>query len=150
MRGERLIERQILQLKEAGIEDITIVLGYKKDMFAYLEDKYGVRLLFNPAYNIKNNIESLRVARSHIRNSYICVCDNYFAENPFHRYEYRSFYAGYSSSDPEDEFTAHIGPDGRIQLATVVFSKVAAKLKYDRKRERHPSPRVPFRYIKRT
>lgn len=115
VRGERLIERQILQLQEAGISDITIVLGYKKDMFAYLEEKYGVRLLFNPAYNIKNNIESLRVARDHIRNSYICVCDSYFTENPFHRYEYRSFYAGYASSNPEDEFTAHIGAGGRIE-----------------------------------
>ena len=115
VRGERLIERQILQLREAGISDITIVLGYKKDMFFYLEEKYGVRLLFNPAYNVKNNIESLRVARDHIRNSYICVCDSYFSENPFHSYEYSSFYAGYSTSDPEDEFTAHIAGDGRIE-----------------------------------
>ena len=115
VRGERLIERQILQLREAGISDITIVLGYKKDMFFYLEEKYGVRLLFNPAYNVKNNIESLRVARDHIRNSYICVCDSYFSENPFHSYEYSSFYAGYSTCDPEDEFTAHIAGDGRIE-----------------------------------
>ena len=116
VRGERLIERQILQLQEAGVTDITIVLGYKKDMFAYLEEKYGVRLLFNPAYNVKNNIESLRVARDHIRSSYICACDSYYTENPFHRYEYRSFYTGYSSSsNPEDEFTVHIGADGRIE-----------------------------------
>ena len=114
VRGERLIERQIQQLQEAGIGDITIVLGYKKDMFAYLEEKYGVRLLFNPAYNIKNNIESLFVARAHIANSYICVCDSYFVENPFHRYEYRSFYAGYCTNSPEDEFYAHIDADGRI------------------------------------
>ena len=45
VRGERLIERQIQQLQEAGVRDITIVLGYKKDMFAYLEEKYGVRLV---------------------------------------------------------------------------------------------------------
>ncbi|MBR0040053.1 MAG: NTP transferase domain-containing protein [Oscillospiraceae bacterium] len=121
VRGERLIDRQILQLQEAGITDITVVLGYKKELFAYLEEKFGVRLLFNPAYNVRNNIESLCVAREHIRNSYICVCDSYFTENPFHRYEYRSFYAGYSASDPVDEFTAHLGPDGRIEKIDAGF-----------------------------
>lgn len=114
VRGERLIERQILQLREAGVDDITVVLGYKKDSFAYLAEKFGVRLVFNPAYNVKNNIESLRVAKEYIRSSYVCVSDCYFTENPFHRYEYRSFYAGYSSSTPEDDFYAHIGPDNRI------------------------------------
>ena len=114
VRGERLIERQILQLKEAGIEDITVVLGYKKDMFAYLEEKYGVRLLFNPAYNVKNNIESLLVAEKYLGNTYICVCDSYFVENPFHRYEYRPFYAGFSTGKAEDEMYAHIDDSGRI------------------------------------
>ena len=34
VKGEVLIERQICQLKEAGIEDITLVVGYKAEMFA--------------------------------------------------------------------------------------------------------------------
>ena len=103
VRGERLIERQIQQLQEAGIQDITVVLGYKKDMFEYLEEKFGVRLLFNPAYNVKNNIESLLVAKEHIGSSYICVCDSYFTENPFHMYEFRPFYAGFSTGETENE-----------------------------------------------
>ena len=37
VRGEVLIERMIRQLKEAGIEDITIVVGYMKETFFYLE-----------------------------------------------------------------------------------------------------------------
>lgn len=48
---------------DAGIQDITIVVGYKKEMFAYLQDKYPVKFIFNPLYNVKNNIESLYVAR---------------------------------------------------------------------------------------
>ena len=114
VRGERLIERQIRQLQEAGIGDITVVLGYKKSMFSFLEEKYGVRLLFNPAYNTKNNIESLLVAGDHLNNSYVCVCDSYFVENPFHRYEYRSFYAGFSTGEKKNEMYAHIDPQGRI------------------------------------
>ncbi len=114
VRGERLIDRQILQLQEAGIKDITIVLGYKKDAFAYLHEQYGVRLVFNPAYNVKNNIESLLVAKEYIKNSYICVCDSYYIENPFHLYEYDTFYSGYSTSRTEDEMYAHIDAENRI------------------------------------
>ena len=33
VRGEILIERQIRQLKEAGISDITIVVGFKAEQF---------------------------------------------------------------------------------------------------------------------
>ena len=114
VRGERLIERQIQQLQEAGIRDITVVLGYKKDMLLYLEGKFGVRLIFNPAYNVKNNIESLIVCRKHIQNSYICVCDSYFIENPFHQYEFCSFCAGYFTDLAQDEFFAHIDGEGQI------------------------------------
>ena len=114
VRGERLIERQIQQLREAGIQDITVVLGYKKEMFSYLEEKYHVRLLFNPAYNVKNNIESLLVAKKYLKNSYICVCDSYYLENPFHQFEYRSFCSGYSSDKSENEMYAYINADNRI------------------------------------
>ena len=114
VRGEKLIERQILQLQEAGINEITVVLGYKKDMFSYLKDKYGVKLLFNPSYNVKNNIESLLVAKEQLKNTYVCVCDSYFIENPFHQFEYRSFYAGYSTNCKENEMYVHIDQNSRI------------------------------------
>lgn len=39
--GSTLIERQISQLKEAGIEDITVVVGYKQEMYYFLESKWG-------------------------------------------------------------------------------------------------------------
>lgn len=94
VKGERLIDRQIKQLQEAGISDITVVLGYKKEMFFYLREKYGVKFIFNSSYNIKNNIESLYLAKKELKNTYVCSCDNYFVENPFNQYEYQSFYAG--------------------------------------------------------
>ena len=56
VKGEKLIERQIQQLQEAGIKNITVVIGYKKEMFYYLEDKYGVKFIINDTFNIKNNI----------------------------------------------------------------------------------------------
>lgn len=114
VKGERLIDRQISQLIEAGISDITVVLGYKKEMFEYLKDKYGIKLIFNPAYNIKNNIESILRAKTALRNTYICTCDSYFIENPFNQFEYQAFYAGFSTSEQENEMYAQIDADGRI------------------------------------
>lgn len=51
--GERMIERQIRQLHEAGVYDITIAVGYLKEKFEYLIDKYDVKLLYNPEYSCK-------------------------------------------------------------------------------------------------
>ena len=48
--GEVLIERQIRQLKEAGITDITVVVGYKAELFRYLKEKYDVSLVHNDDY----------------------------------------------------------------------------------------------------
>ena len=53
--GERMIERQISQLHEAGIMDITIVVGYLKEKFEYLIDKFGVKLLYNQNTTIRTH-----------------------------------------------------------------------------------------------
>ena len=114
VRGEKLIERQIRQLLDAGITDITIVLGYKKEMFFYLQDRYPVKFVINPEYNRKNNIESLYRAREALKNTYICVCDSYFIENPFNAYEYEPFYAGYQSDIKEEEMYCRCDDGRRI------------------------------------
>ena len=49
VRGEVLIERQIRQLKEAGVEDISVVTGFMKERFEYLIDEFGVDLIINNA-----------------------------------------------------------------------------------------------------
>ena len=114
VKGERLIERQIQQLKAAGIDDITVVLGYKKEMFFYLKEKYGVKFIINDAFNIKNNIESLYLARNELKNTYVCVSDSYFVENPFNRFEYQTFYAGLSVSEAVNELYVDTDGDGKI------------------------------------
>ena len=93
VRDEVLIERQIKQLKEAGVNNITLVLGYKKELFFYLIEKYNVNIVINSEYNKKNNIESIYLAKDYISNTYICSCDDYFTKNPFEEYEYTTFYA---------------------------------------------------------
>ena len=72
VRGEVLIERQIRQLREAGISEIVIVVGYRKEDFSYLTEKYGVILVENPDYLTRNNNSSIFAARKYLKNSYIC------------------------------------------------------------------------------
>ncbi len=93
VKGEVLIERQIRQLREAGIEQIVLVVGYKKEQFAYLAEKYGVILVENNDYLTRNNNASIWVAREYIRNTYICSSDNYFSENPFEAEVDDAYYA---------------------------------------------------------
>ena len=61
--GERMIERQIRQLHEVGVQNITIVVGYLKEKFEYLIDKYDVKLLYNPEYSSKNTLTTIYRAR---------------------------------------------------------------------------------------
>lgn len=93
VRGEVLIERQIRQLREAGIEEVVVVTGYKAEHFEYLKDKYGVVLINNPYYLTRNNNSSIYAAREYIKNSYICSSDNYFITNPFESDVDESYYS---------------------------------------------------------
>ena len=42
IKGEVLVERQIRQLQEAGILEIIVVVGYRKEDFYYLSEKFGI------------------------------------------------------------------------------------------------------------
>ncbi|MBR1632045.1 MAG: NTP transferase domain-containing protein [Paludibacteraceae bacterium] len=83
VKGEVLIERQIEQLRAAGIDEIYIVVGYMKEKFFYLERKYGVRLIVNNTFARKGNLYSLYSARHVLANTFVCCADHYFVDNPF-------------------------------------------------------------------
>lgn len=57
--GEKLIERLITQLQEAGISDITVVAGFQKEEYDYLVDRFGVNMKIVQSYNEKNNLDYL-------------------------------------------------------------------------------------------
>lgn len=111
--GETLIERQIRQLKEVGIEDITVVIAYKQELYFFLQDKWGVNLEINPDLK-KNNIYSLYIAKDHLDSTYILNCDNYFEENPFSAYEYNAFHATVYKEDAHNELVVRKNESGRI------------------------------------
>ncbi len=118
VKNEVLIERQIEQLQEAGIEQIVLVLGYKKEAFFYLENKYNnIRIVINPEYNTKNNPYTLFCARKYIGNSYICSSDDYFVQNPFEKYVYRSYYSAVRVEERTNEW--YMIPDIKGNIAKV-------------------------------
>lgn len=90
--GEPLIERQIKQLHEVGITDITVVVGYMKERFEYLIDDYGVNLVVNLEYSTQNNLHSLSLVSEDLDNTYILPSDLYFINNPFSKLELYSWY----------------------------------------------------------
>ena len=92
VKGLPLIERQILQLREKGIEEIIIVVGYMKDCFKYLVDKYNVILVETDEYKERNNHASIYAAREYLKNSIITSSDLYFSKNIFQKYAYDSYY----------------------------------------------------------
>lgn len=111
--GETLIERQIRQLREAGIQDITVVIGYKQELYFFLQDKWNVNLEINPDLK-KNNIYSLYIARNHLGSTYICNCDNYFEENPFSEYEYNAYHATVYKENAHNELVVRKNSSGRL------------------------------------
>lgn len=119
VKGEVLIERQIRQLKEAGISDIIVVVGYMKEQFRYLEDKLGVRIVENNDYLTRNNNSSIYVVKDMLRNSYICSSDNYFSENPFESEIDDSYYAAIYADGDTKEWCLTEDEKGYIDSVTV-------------------------------
>lgn len=118
VRGEVLIEREIRQLKEAGIDEIYVVTGYKAEQFEYLVPSFGIRLLHNPDYLTRNNNSSIWVAKDVIRNTFICSSDNYFSVNPFEREVDGAYYAAvYATGDTTEWCMTE--KDGVINAVTV-------------------------------
>ena len=119
VKGERLIEREIKQLREAGIQKITVVVGYMKEKMFYLADKFGVEIVVNEDYYRYNNCSSLMLVRKQLGNTYICSSDNYFVENPFEEYVYRGYYSTVFAEGETDEYCVTEKTDGIIKEVTV-------------------------------
>ncbi|WP_349946234.1 sugar phosphate nucleotidyltransferase [Lacrimispora sp. BS-2] len=119
--GERMIERQIRQLHEAGIRDITIVVGYLKEKFEYLIDKYQVKLLYNPEYSQKNTLTTIYHARELLRgrNMYVLSSDNWMRHNMYHAYEGGAWYSASFMEGETSEWCLDYNKKGRILNVSV-------------------------------
>jgi len=119
VKGEVLIERQIEQMRSAGIPEIYIVTGYKADQFSYLVEKYGVKLRYNPEYLTRNNNGSIWAVRDIVANSYICSSDNYFNANPFENFVDDAYYAAEYADGHTAEWCMTEDEEGYINSITI-------------------------------
>ena len=119
VKGEVLIERQIRQLREAGVDEIVIVVGYLKEKYQYLVEKYGVILIENPVYQTRNNHSSLYVAREYLKETYVCSGDNYFTKNVFIEKDENAYYASEFEKGKTNEWCLKTSENGRIEQVDI-------------------------------
>lgn len=119
VKGEILIERQIYQLQKAGITDITIVVGYKAEMFSYLRDKFGIDIVLNEDFNRYNNTSSVIRILDRLGDTYLCSSDNYFPENVFIEEPTQSYYSALYSVGVTGEYCIKTDADNNIVKVTV-------------------------------
>lgn len=119
VKGEVLIERQIRQLKEAGVPEIYIVTGYKHEQFEYLREKFGVHLVHNSEYLVRNNNSSINAVKDILKNTYLCSSDNYFSENPFESEVSDCYYAAVYADGETKEWCMEYEEDGTISKVEI-------------------------------
>lgn len=119
VKGEVLIERQIRQLQEAGITDITLVVGYMKEMFFYLEDMFGVKIAVNEDYFKYNNTSTLIRVLDKLDETFVCSSDNYFTKNVFLEKPKCGYYAAVYAEGQTDEYCLTTDKDDYITGVTI-------------------------------
>lgn len=100
--GKRIIDTVIDALYQNEITEIYIVVGYLKEQFSVLNEKYhGLHFIENPFYNTCNNISSLYVARDYLENAIILDGDQLIFQPSILITEFEK--SGYNAVWIEDE-----------------------------------------------
>lgn len=115
VKNKPLVEYQIEYLKEKGIDEIIVVVGYLHEQFDYLKEKYGVKLVFNEKYAEYNNFYSLYLVKDYLADSYVIDADNYLFKNMFRSDINRSTYFSVYREDCENEWFLIYGDDYKVK-----------------------------------
>lgn len=104
--GVRMIDTAVRGLHANGIEEIYVVVGYRREQFEILEKEYpGLKLVANPYYDVCNNIASLYVAREYLESAIILDGDQMIYNPDALAPEFeRSGYNAVWTKEPTDEW----------------------------------------------
>ena len=102
--GVRILDTLLDALVAVGIQDITVVRGYKKERFDEILEKYPfIKFIDNDRYDKENNISSAILALDEIDDCYLCEADLYIT-NPkiITKYQFASNILGSYSLETDD------------------------------------------------
>ena len=108
--GVRMIDSSINALRQNGIKEIYVVVGYLKEQFSDLPAQYpGLTLIDNPWYGTCNNISSLYVAREHLEDCIILDGDQIIYNPAILKPQFgRSGYNAVWTDSPTDEWLMQV------------------------------------------
>jgi CTP:phosphocholine cytidylyltransferase-like protein len=116
--GKPMIETVIDALKIRGVKNIVIVVGYLKEQFNYLLQKYtNITIVENSDYMTVNNISSVFYAKDVLYNGpcFICEADLYIVNHEiFGRSIIKSCYFGKYIDGYSADWVFDVGADGFI------------------------------------
>ena len=114
--GQAMIESVIEALHKNNIYEIHIVIGYLKEQFYALSEKYeNLHFIENPYYDTCNNISSLYVAREYLEDVIILDGDQIIYDPSILKKEFnRSGYNVIYSDHETDEWVLEVDKDGLV------------------------------------
>lgn len=117
--GKPLIEHNIDYMFEAGFDRVIVVVGYRKERFAYLPERYDGRVVLveNPDFASSNTVTSLRCANGYFdRDSYITTADIIARCNPYTRHngDYCFYLLRAAAQYDKPDWIATLGEGSRI------------------------------------
>ncbi|AQS11896.1 bifunctional IPC transferase and DIPP synthase [Clostridium saccharobutylicum] len=113
--GMSLLERQIINLRERGIDEIIVLTGYLHEKFDEIVKKYNLIKVINDKYDVYNNIYTMYLVREYLKDAFVIDADNYITRNflPTSKPETSVYYSA-CKENIINEWILRYDQDGRI------------------------------------